>query len=309
MCRPGTRDRPTDLLIAEIAARQHGRVATWQLAAAGITATQVHRRVQGGRLHRVHRGVLAVGHPGSSPDADHMAAVLACGPRSLLAERSLAHHLGMLDGPPPAVVDVLAAGRTRVGIPGVRLHLPRHISRAEATVVRGVPCTTVERMLVDIAAQATDAELATLVHRAQLRGLIRRGPMARQLARRVAGVGRVRALIAPEGPDLRRELEQRFARFRRAGGWPPYEANALIVTPHGTLRPDVLWRDHGFALELDSWAHHGRREAFEADRHRVVVADLAGIDLKRVTWRMLTGTPEVLAALLDHRLGRPSTRR
>lgn len=307
--RPDAQDRPTDLVIAELAAGQHGRVASWQLAAAGVTPTEIRRRVLSGHLHRERRGVLAVGHPGSSPDAHHMSAVLACGPWALLAERSLAHHLGLLDGPPPLTVDVLAAGRTRVRVPGVRLHLPRRISRAETTRVRGIPCTTVERMLVDVAAQATDAELATLVHRAEVRGLVRRGPMRQQLKRRVAGVGRVRGLVTPQAKDLRRELEQRFARFHRAGGWPPYEANALLVTPLGTLRPDALWRAHGFGLELDSWTHHGERDAFEGDRRRVVVADLAGMDLKRVTWRMLTGSPDLLAALLDHRLGRSRARR
>ena len=76
-----------------------------------------------------------------------------------------------------------------------------------------------------------------------------------------------------------------------------------LSTPLGQLRVDALWRPQGFAIELDSWRHHGGRDAFESDRQRVVGADLIGIDLKRVTWRMLVGTPKVVAALLDHRVG------
>lgn len=60
----------------------------------------------------------------------------------------------------------------------------------------------------------------------------------------------------------------------------------------------------GFGIEPDSWTHHGDRGAFEADRQRDIAADLVGIDLKRVTWRMLTGTPEMVAVLLDHRVSR-----
>lgn len=48
--------------LAEIAARQHGVVALAQLAALGLDREAVRRRVEDGRLHRVHRGVYAVGH-------------------------------------------------------------------------------------------------------------------------------------------------------------------------------------------------------------------------------------------------------
>lgn len=304
MHRHGVRGRPVDLIIAELAAQQHGRVATWQLRLLGVTPREVARRVASGHLHRIFRGVYAVGHPGTTGDARRMAAVLTGGPRGLLSHRSLCHHLFLLDGPGPMVVDVTVAGRARAGQPGVRVHLPRALSRAEVTSVRGLPCTTVERLLVDFAAAAGDGDLATVVHRAQVRGLVRPDAMRRQLARRANGVGRVRELIEPTGPDLRQELERRFHDFVRKGGWPAYEPNVKRWTPHGPLRIDALWRASGFAVELDSWRHHGDRDAFETDRQRVLAADAIGLDLKRITWRLLVGTPDVVAALLDRRVGR-----
>ncbi len=302
-------DRPADMRVAAVAARQQGRVTTAQLTAAGLSEDAVRRRVEAGRLHREHRGVYAVGHPGATDDARHMAATLACGPWALLSGRSLAHHLDLFHGPAPAVVDVTVAGRTRSGVPGIRLHLPRRIGRDETTTVRFVPCVTPERLLVDSAAEVDDAELATLVHRAHVRGLVHEERMARQLLRRVDGVGRVRELIEPTGPDLREQLEKRLHAFVRRGGWPAYEPNVRVGTPLGELRADALWREHGFALELDSWRHHSDRDHFESDRRRVVAADLVGIQLTRITWRMLVGTPEVVEALLDHRLGRPNPSR
>jgi len=158
-------------------------------------------------------------------------------------------------------------------------------------------------MIADMAGDASDADLATVVHRAQVRRLIREGPMQRQLARATKGIGRVRELIEPTGPDLREAFETRFHAFAAGGRWPPYEPNALFDTPLGQARFDALWREFGFAIELDSWRHHGDRDAFESDRERVVAADLAGVDLKRITWRMLTGTPEVVGLLLDRRVG------
>src|SRR5918995_1237628 len=51
-----------DALVAELAARQHGVVTTDQLRARGVSRSAVPRRLDAGRLHRIHRGVYAVGH-------------------------------------------------------------------------------------------------------------------------------------------------------------------------------------------------------------------------------------------------------
>jgi hypothetical protein len=57
---------PADLPLAALARRQHGVVSRGQLLALGLGATGVAERVRTGRLHRIHRGVYAVGPPGSS---------------------------------------------------------------------------------------------------------------------------------------------------------------------------------------------------------------------------------------------------
>src|SRR5258708_39740963 len=64
MNRMGTKSAPAspDRVLAEIATAQHGVVSVRQLASAGISARSVQRRVEAARLHRIHRGVYAVGH-------------------------------------------------------------------------------------------------------------------------------------------------------------------------------------------------------------------------------------------------------
>lgn len=296
----GGKDRPADLTLATLAAAQHGRVATWQLQGF-VTADELRRRVASGMLHREHRGVYAVGHPGCPPDARRMAAVLSCGPHAALSFRALCHHLDLFRGDGPRLVDVSVSGQGRAGRPGVRLHRPHLLTRGEVTAVRGIPCTTVERLLVDMAAVATPTELATLVHRAQVRNLLDTGRLAVQLDRRAKGIPHLRELIEPTGPDLREKFEQRFHRFVRRGPWPAYEPNVRLETPFGPLRLDAYWREFGFGLELDSWAHHQDRDAFERDRQRVLAADAIGVDVKRVTWRMLVASA-MLVSLLDRRL-------
>jgi Transcriptional regulator, AbiEi antitoxin/Protein of unknown function (DUF559) len=49
-----------------LAARQHGAVTVARLPASGIDHAAIARRVDAGILHRIHRGVYAVGHAGLS---------------------------------------------------------------------------------------------------------------------------------------------------------------------------------------------------------------------------------------------------
>jgi hypothetical protein len=79
-----------DTFIARLAASQHGIVTTAQLRASGISFPGINRRVQTARLHRLHRGVYAVGHRRLSKEGRWMAAVLACGPGAVLSHLSAA---------------------------------------------------------------------------------------------------------------------------------------------------------------------------------------------------------------------------
>jgi hypothetical protein len=70
---------PKDDPVPAIALRQWGVVSVAQLHKAGLDKDVVLHRLRTGRLHRLHRGVYAVGHLALSQQARCMAAVLACG--------------------------------------------------------------------------------------------------------------------------------------------------------------------------------------------------------------------------------------
>src|SRR2546421_5020497 len=111
-----------DAVIARIAARQHGSVSVQQLIAAGISKDTVFNRVKAARLHRIHRGVYAVGHAGLSNEGRWMAAVMACGEGAVLSRTSAAALWGLLPAGRGAI-DVTVpseAGRRRRA--GIRLH-------------------------------------------------------------------------------------------------------------------------------------------------------------------------------------------
>jgi hypothetical protein len=72
-------------ITGDLARRQHGRVARWQLLEAGLGRGRIGRWVRAGLLRPAHHGVYAVGHDAPSWRADYMAAVLACGPGAAIS--------------------------------------------------------------------------------------------------------------------------------------------------------------------------------------------------------------------------------
>ena len=136
--------------MAELAIRQWGVVSVEQLHALGLTSAALTRRVQAGRLHRLYRGVYAVGHDRLRREGRFLAAVFACGDGAVLSHLSAAVHWGLL-GTEQAKVDVTAR-RGRRGVPGVRLHRSRVLDARDSTTHDGMPITGLARTLLDLAA-------------------------------------------------------------------------------------------------------------------------------------------------------------
>lgn len=120
-----------DARVARIAERQHGVVTAEQLREVGIDKSAVTRRVKAGRLHRLHRGVYAVGHRAPSWHGRWMAAVLACDEGAVLSHHSAAvlwELLRPIDGPIHVSVPTTTG---RISRQGIRLHrCPRSLPGA-----------------------------------------------------------------------------------------------------------------------------------------------------------------------------------
>src|SRR3954468_16569461 len=111
--------RSTDDHIAELAGRQHGVVARWQLVDLGLGDDAINHRLAVHRLHPIHRGVYAVGHRLTTRPGTWLAAVLAAGPGAVLSHRSAAALWGIRDTG-RARVDVTC--RRRIERPGIDAH-------------------------------------------------------------------------------------------------------------------------------------------------------------------------------------------
>src|SRR4051794_34073891 len=87
---------PTHHRLADLAKRQHGVASIRQLTGPlGYSRRSVSRAAAAGRLHRVHRGVYAVGHSHLTEQGRCLAAVLACGPGAVLSHDSAAWLWGI----------------------------------------------------------------------------------------------------------------------------------------------------------------------------------------------------------------------
>lgn len=298
MC-DGTCRTPRDRALAELAGAQHGVVSLAQLRGVGLSDSGVRARVRTGRLHCVHRGVYAVGHPRLTRRGLWMAAVLAGGPGAVLSHRSAAalHDLRRSDR---RTVDVSAPrGRSRAGL-DVHRSLVGDEDRA---CVDGIPCTSVARTLLDLAEAVDRAGLERAVDRAEQVRLLDVRAIEEVLARANGrrGVGVLRSVLArfdPQRARTRSELEQRFLRLCDRAGVPRPRVNHLVDVAGETVEVDFAWPRRRLAVETDGHAFHGTRRSFEADRRRDQRLRRAGWETLRFTWRQVVEEPVESGAIL-----------
>jgi uncharacterized protein DUF559/putative AbiEi antitoxin of type IV toxin-antitoxin system len=277
--------------MAELAERQSGVVARWQLVALGISEHAIDRRVAGKRLLPIHRGVYAVGHSSLRLHGRWTAAVLACGRRAVLSHRDAAALWG-IRGTARAKIDVTAPGRTRSGLPGIDLHLVRRLAAEDRTIHERVPVTTVARTLFDLAEVLPPPALEGAFDEANSRDLFDlkalEGVMRRNPGRRAHRP--LRALIPrlSETPQITRSvLERCFLHLCREAGIPMPTMNAWIAG----YEVDALWAGRRLVVELDGFAFHRTRSAFERDRVKAEALQLAGFTVLRFTYRRLLDDP------------------
>lgn len=300
--------RREEAAIAALAARQYGVVSRAQLAALGLGTGAIKHRIGLGRLHPLYRGVYAVGHRSLQREAWWMAAVLAAGPDAVLSHRSAAALWGIRDTR-RAVVEVTAPRKLKA-----RAALEAHrvtLAADEVTVEDGISVTTPARTLFDLAAVVTPAQLEAAFNEAEYRRLTSPVSLDALLARypRRRGNAAVRRILDNHRRNgetrTRSELERIFLSLLDAHDLPRPRINRN--TDHGEL--DAAWPEHQLSVEVDGFAAHGPRKAFEDDRARDRALVVAGWRVIRLTWRQLETDADTLGAQLSALLGAIPKRR
>jgi very-short-patch-repair endonuclease len=261
-----------------IAARQHGVVSTRQLYGLGLGRSAISDRVGLGRLHRLHRGVYAVGHRSTSFEGRALAAVLAFdsweSSSAAVSHRSAAVLWGLLPAKPGPIDISLIRRSGRGHRRGVRVHRPRTLSTTDLARRKGIPLTTPVRTISDLRWTAPPTELRRAIRQAEVLGL--------SLNRDISA------------ERTRSELEHLFLGLCRRHRLPMPEVNVRV----GARVADFLWRDSGLIVETDGYRYHRGRAAFEDDRARDLELRALGFEVLRLSYRQVTEEPERVAAVL-----------
>jgi Protein of unknown function (DUF559)/Transcriptional regulator, AbiEi antitoxin len=258
--------------LAELAARAHGVVSATRLYEMGFDEAAIRRRVASGRLHRLYRGVYAVGHTVLHRHGCYLAAVMACGDGAALSHRSAADLWG---------IRTTDAGRIDVTVPrtsGVRssarivVHRPKR--PPETTRREGIPVTTPGQTLADLATALPRRPLEKAVEMAEARRLHVVVPDDHPGAKRLREAAAHALTTTTDSP-----LEDAFLELCDAHGIP----RPLVQPVVEGYRVDFCWPAERLIVETDGYEHHGTRAAFGRDRAR-------DARLTALGWRVLRFT-------------------
>jgi very-short-patch-repair endonuclease len=291
------RQLPATPRISDLADRQWGVLSRAQLVDLGFGEGTIARAMRDGRLHRLHRGVYAVGHTVLDAHGRWLAAVLACGPGAVLSHTAAA-ALWDLRASGSARIDVtVPSATTRRGPRGVAVHRTRR--PIESTIHDAIPVTTPMRTLADLADTATDRVLERALEQAEVLRLLdvaaidavaeahpgRRGP------------ARVRRLVRcyEPAPLTRSDLEDAFLALCRRHHLPRPAVNRRVQG----MEVDFSWPAHRLVAEVDGFRYHGTRAAFERDRVRDATLTAAGWRVVRFTDRQVRRAAAATAQLLE----------
>jgi hypothetical protein len=300
--RPVCASRQRHLALTDRATRQHGVVARRQLLAMGFSADQIKRMRASGRLLVVHPGVYAVGHGALTTRGRWMAAVLACGPGARLSHRSCAALL-QLRRTSLAYVEVTVPSRRRP-IAGIRLYVSGRLQAQDRDEIDGIPCTSIARTLLDLAAILPRRDVERACDEAEVRELFDLAALDDVLSRSrgCRGAATLRAVLRGHaiGTTLTRsELEERALALMDRFGIPRPEVNVRLVCRPGVApEVDFLWRRRRVVLETDGGRFHSTPRQIERDRRKESDLVRAGYRVLRATWRQVEREPRELAHMI-----------
>lgn len=287
--------------LVAIARTQHGLVTRAQAIAHGASSSAISRRVDAGAWSRVRPGIYALRAAPSTWRQRVLAATLAVGVGALASHRTAARFWGLVDR--SGRIELVIGEDRRVRLPDVVVHRTRHLADVDRAQLDGIPCTSLPRTIIDAAASAD----AALVGRWVDLGIRDHGLKIGEVAARaselaVPGRRMPRSLLEAlalrsDGHDPGRSaLEARVIEALARAGLPAPARQWPFTRADGSDGfIDLAYPDRMSAIELDGWAEHGLRSAFDADRVRGNELVLAGWRLLRFTWTMTDD--EIVAAI------------
>jgi predicted transcriptional regulator of viral defense system len=283
-----------DRLVARVAAEQDGVVSLAQLRARGVSSRAVTTRVRSGRLHRLYRGVYAVGHVAVPARGRLRAAALACGETAVLSHFSAAEFWGLV-APRDRLPQVSVSDAGGRGVAGIRVHRRRSLEARDVWSRAGIRVTCPARTLLDIAPSLSAEALRRTARQAQAEGRVNVHQLVEVLSRATGqrGAAALRVVVADGPAPTRSELEDAvLLLIERVSPVRP-EINVMLrLAGERAIRPDFMWRATRVVIEADGAAWHEHKLTREEDAAKQAILEAHGFRVLRITWEQAVRRPQ-----------------
>lgn len=274
------------------AQEQFGVVSRPQVIAALGRRSSIAWRVETGELVRVNQRIYRLRGAPETWQRSAMEGVLMGGEGSALSHHAAA-WLHRLDGfKQPAILDVATAKQTRP-FPLIRFHRSR-LGPGTPVIASGLPITTVQRTIVDLAGELEIAPLEIALDSANRR-FPKFGEWLSTLIKDLnpqgtPGLAELKTLLElRQGLVTDSALEVMVLRKLRALGLNTCVVQfSVFENGEFVMRVDFAWPAHKVALHVDGYHWHHQRERFDRDARQ-------RSRLQKLGWRFITVTSTTLA--------------
>jgi hypothetical protein len=284
-----------DSAIAAIAEANHGIFADHHLRELDVSAGIRKHRLQTGRWEAPYDLVYRISGAPVSWRGNVLAACWAGGTRAVASHRSAA-ALYEIPGGREDLIEITCPRWRRARHDDVEVHETTALSPRDCTIVEGIPATTVERTIFDLASVCSPFTVELAIDNALRRDLTtldELGVMLRRVGKRGRkGTKLLRSLLAERDPlyaPTESERELMLLRLLREHGLPEPERQFSVHDNEGNFiaRPDLVYRDLKIAMEYDSYQHHvGKHPHVRDNRRRNAMTGIG--------WAVLVATAEDL---------------
>ena len=284
-------------MLAAIAASQDGVFATDDARRVGLTKAQVDRRV--GRSWTVlYDGVYRVAGAPATWRSGLRAATLAAGTGAALSHRS-ATAIYELPSGQRDLIELTCVRWSRTRRPCLVVHESRRLTSRDVQHVDGIPVTTPERTILDLAAIFPSANyLEFVVQAARRKRLLTyestKETFDRHARRGLKGVAAVRQVLDRWNPDSRpteSEMETMLLQVLRRSGLPEPATQFDVFDLAGRFvaRTDAAYPAARIAIEYDSKQEHSDEFQVARDARRRNQLQAAGFSVLSVRHADLKG--------------------
>jgi len=281
-----------DVRHRELASRQRDLVAIWQLVRLGWAHDAIWHRIHRDGWRRVHSGVYALTHSPLTREQRRMAATLTA-PRSYLCRFSAGAHYGIWSFDAGYETIVRPGNRGRNRSDGVLVRYSQTLTSDDVGTFDGIPITSPERTLIDLAAHADPARALREARRLKL---ITPYSLAVSLERH-----RTR-----RGAKRLKHLNDLYAGLPYSRCRSNAEAKALEVLHDAGAEPpqvneefageeaDLAWPDRMLIIEIDGPQYH--RISAE-DARKQAIWERARFTVRRISSDDVYDRPALLVEL------------